>query len=457
MTAELATPVTLHTPPTVPGLPLIGNALPFLRGHGLPVEFMRASAARYGDVVHLRMPGRTMYMLTHPDLVHEVLVKRVTEFLKPSNAGDKKVALARFLGDGILTADFETWRPQRKLVQPLMHTKHIENYATTMGHMGDQLLNSWEDGTVRDIHADMTQVTMWIIADTMFGMNVNQTPAIEYAAHEAQVITIADLTSPLPLWLAIGRERQTRDINAILTNLVNQFMQERRTQGNVERHDLLSLLMNTRDENGQPMSDDLVRDNILTLFFAGHETTANTLTWVFYYLDRYPDVAAALQQEVDTVLGGRLPTLADLPQLPYTMMVIKETMRIESTVPTLARLIDRDTEIGGFTLKANSVILLPLYVLHRDTRWWTQPDEFIPTRFNAENEPNIPKYAYLPFGGGPRVCIGVHFSLMEAQILLALIVSRYKLRLVSGTQVEAARHITTSPLKGLPMRLERRA
>jgi len=421
----------------------------------MPVGFMRETAAKHGDLVHLSVGKQSFYLLSHPDLVHEALVKRVNEFHKPGYTPEKSIGLARFLGEGILTADHEAWRPQRKLIQPLMHTKHIASYAETMARFGNQLLEQWRDGTVRDIHADMIQVTMWIIADTMFAMNMNQTPTLQKAADDAQAITVADLISPFPAWLT-GRERHAEEINEYLSGLVEQFMQERRAHGNEGRYDLLSLLMETRDEDGNPVSDEFVRDNILTLFFAGHETTANTLTWVFYYLDQHPQVAARLQEEVDRVLGGRAPTLADLPQLTYTLMVIKETMRIEPTVSAFPRLITEDLAMAGYRLNAGSVVFISPYVLHHDPRWWSNPSEFDPNRFSAENEPNIPKYAYLPFGGGPRICIGNHFSLMEAQILLAVIASRYQLKRASESAVKPIRHVTTSPEGGLPMRVAQR-
>jgi cytochrome P450 len=368
----------------------------------------------------------------------------------------KAVGLSRFLGESILTANYEEWRPQRKMIQPLMHTKHITSYADTMAHFGEKLVALWADGAERDIHVDMMQVTMWIIAETMFAMDVAHTPELQEVARTAQAIALADLTSPLPPVLAQGRDRKSDEANEVLTKLVQRFMDERRAKGNADRHDLLSLLMEARDEDGQPMSDDYIRNNILTLFFAGHETTANTLTWAFYYLDQNPAVGAELHKEVDSVLDGRLPTLADLPQLSYTLMVIKEAMRVEPVVSAIPRYVMNDTELGGYQLKKDSVVFLPPYILHRDPRWWSEPEKFDPMRFSAENEPNIPKYAYLPFGGGPRVCIGNHFSLMEAQILLAIFASRYTLSLVPGTDVTPLRQITTSPKRGLPMRLKSR-
>lgn len=457
MTIQTASLPTLRTPPLAAGLPIIGNALPFMSANGLPIPYMQESAARYGDLVQFKVGKQSFYLVSHPDLVHEMLVKRSNEFHKAEVGSEIPKGLRRFLGTGILTADHDEWRPQRKLIQPLMHTKHITNYANAMAGFGEKMLDQWQTGAIRDIHADMMQVTMWIIAETMFGMDVTQTPALAAAADEAQVITVADLTSPLPAFLTRGRDRQAVEINQILTDLVEHFMRERRAHGGQDRSDLLSLLMETRDEDGQPMPDDFIRNNILTLFFAGHETTANTLTWTFYYLDKHPEIAVALRQEVDTVLQGRLPTLDDLPNLPYTLMVIKETMRIEPIVAVIPRFVIEDTDLGDYQLEGNSLIFASVYNLHHDARWWSQPMHFDPTRFSTENEPSIPKYAYMPFGGGPRICIGNHFALMEAQILLAVIVSRLELHLATDKPVEPVRKITCAPKDGLPMRVERRS
>ncbi len=459
MTTQIATASqpTLRRPPLAQGLPLIGNAIPFMTAKGLPIDFMNEAAARYGEIVQFKVGKQSFYLVSDPDLVHEILVKRVNEFHKAPVGLETPKGLGRFLGEGILTADHEAWRPQRKLIQPLMHTKHIVSYADTMARFGQKLVDLWADRAERDIHADMMQVTMWIIAETMFGMDVTQTPALASAGHDAQTIAVADLKSLLPEFLTHGRDRQAVEVNKVLTDLVQHFIDERRTHGNEDRSDLLSLLMETRDEDGQPVSDEYVRNNILTLFFAGHETTANTLTWTFRYLDQHLEVVARLQQEVDTVLGGRLPTLEDLPNLPYTLMVIKETMRIEPTVAAFPRFISVDTSVGDYQLEANSVIFISPYVLHHDPHHWSDPHQFDPEHFNAENEPKIPKYAYLPFGGGPRVCIGNHFALMEAQILLAVITSHYDLHLTSDNAVEPVRLITSSPEGGLPVRVERRS
>jgi cytochrome P450 len=436
---------------------LIGNSLQFLGRGDMPVEYLQQVAQAHGDLVRLQAGGRTIYVVSAPELVHEVLTRRPTEFHKLEVLSDAPRTLDRFLGGGLLTSDYEEWKPQRKIIQPLMHTTHIQGYAGAMAASGERLLAQWEDGEVRNLHADMTQVTMWIIAATMFGTDITNTPEIEHAARLAQDIALADITLPLPGPLGFQRDRQAQEVNAVLSALVARMMAERRADPQAQtRNDLLTLLMRTTDEDGNPMPDQFVRNNILTLFFAGHETTANTLTWALHFLDANPPVREQLHAEVDRVLGGRAPALADLPNLPYTEMVIKETMRCEPTVAVVPRAVVAPLELSGYQLAPNSVVFLSIYNLHHDARWWEDPDRFDPQRFAPAREAHIPKYAYLPFGGGPRICIGNHFALMEAQILLALIACRFRLEHVGETRVTPLRRITTEPRGGLTMRVVRR-
>ncbi len=444
-----------HTPPNIVAMPFIGNAGSFIFANGMPVDFLLKAQQEHGGLVHFKVMNQSFYLVSDPDLIREVLLERVRDFHKPDALTDQPLGLRRFLGNSILTADYDEWKPQRKLIQPLMHAKHIEKYADIMAQNGEALLNVWKDGTVRDIHADMIQVTMWVITEAMFGTTVDQNSDLENAALSAQKIVVDDLISLLPAWLT-GRNAEAEKVNNLLTELVTSFVAEHLQNADKERHDLLSLLLETRDENGHLMSDEFIRNNILTMFFAGHETTANTLTWVFYQLAQNPDVLHKLQTEVDSVLGGRLPTLADLPNLPYTLMVIKETMRIQPTVSVYPRAVLEDTTLGDYQIKANSIVLISPYVLHHDPQKWENPTQFDPERFSADNEPLIPKYAYMPFGSGPRICIGNHFSYMESQILLALIINRYQLHLVPGTKIKPVHQVTSFPKDGLPMQIEQR-
>lgn len=440
------------TPPAMPGLPILGNTLAFLNKSGLPVETFRLAAQKQGDIVRLRASGRNIYLVSHPALIQEILTKRVNDFHKPIVFSKKPRGLDRFFAGGILTSDHPAWRPQRKVIQPLMHAKHIESYADTMVGFGKKLLASWRDGEIRDMHRDMTQVTMWIIAETMFGMDITHTPELALAGKLGQEVTVADVTRPLLEWLMLSRNRKADKVNDIMSRLVAKLMSERRANPqDPDRKDLLTLLMQTTDEAGNPMPDQFVRDNILTLFFAGHETTANTLVWALHYLHLHPQVLESLHAEVDSALQGRAPTLADLRNLSYTQMVIKETMRLEPTVAIIPRALTEDVQLGGYLLEKGSMVFIPPYTVHHDPRWWSDPERFDPLRFSEANESSIPKYAYLPFGGGPRICIGNHFSLMEAQILLAMIVSQYQLRHTPDAKIVPLRLVTTFPKYGMPM------
>lgn len=452
----MVTALSSQIPPSMPGMPFIGNATEFVSSNGLSTDFLQRTQREHGDVVHFKAMKQSFYLVSDPALVRQVMLERVQEFVKPDALADKPRGLGRFLGRSILTSGLEEWRPQRKMIQPLMQHNHIAQYAETMVRMGDRLLAGWQDGETRDLHKDMTQVTMWIIAETMFGLDVTRSAELEEMGRLAQKIVIDELISPIPGWL-VGREKKSAEINDALTTLVARFMADHRAQGNTDRHDLLSILLDTRDENGQPMSDEFLRDNILTMFFAGHETTANTLTWALYYLSQNPAILQELEREVDTVLADKhLPTLDDLPKLPYTLMVIKETMRIQPIVPMIPRILAVDTTLGGYHLKAGAFVLISPYVLHHDPRRWSAPETFDPSRFSETNESKIEKYTYIPFGAGPRICIGNHFALMEAHFLLALLVSRYRLSLVPGTHVVPLRQITCEPKDGMPMIVNRR-
>jgi cytochrome P450 len=439
--------MTAKEPPLAPGLPLLGNTLTFLK-QSVPIEVLQKNAKELGDVVHYRVASQDFYVVNHPDLVQEMLVKRLDEFRKVGAIpGRTDRGLLRFLPHGILTDDHDDWRPQRKLMQPIMHAKYISSYAETMSQMGEKLLHEWTKNPQRNLQEDMTEVTMWIIAESVLGMSIHQTPELQNIADVTQDIAVKDLTAPLPRWLTPKRERDAMLYNQKMTDLVNEIIARHR-KDTQERKDLLSLLLNARDEDGNPMPDEYVRNNILTLFFAGHETTANTLTWALYYLSHHPQVLKTLQQEVDSVLQGRIPTLEDLPKLSYTLMVINETMRMQPVVSLIPRTVLNDTEIGGYQIKKYGMIFISPYLLHHDARYWSNPETFDPSRFAPEKEISHHRYAFLPFGGGPRVCIGNHFALMEAQILLAMFVNRYEWQITSS-EVVPLRQITTSTRDGL--------
>jgi cytochrome P450 len=313
---------------------------------------------------------------------------------------------------------------------------------------------AWTPGSTQPIDHEMADLTMSIIAETLFNAEVGP----EADAIGAAVTTVLSIMNerfnrliPTPNWLPIPENRVFKREIARLDALIQRFIDERRRTGE-DRGDLLSMLLLAQDEDdGGFMTDKQVRDEAITLFGAGHETTSNALMWTFYCLSEHPEVEARLHAEVDSVLGDRPPTLEDLPRLPYTEMVIKESMRLYPPAWATTREPNTDVIVGGWPVKRGEVILLNIYGVHRDARFFPDPERFDPERFRPENEKLIPKYAYLPFGSGPRVCIGNAFAMMEARLILATIAQRFALRLAPGHTVKPERMFTLRAKGGMPM------
>lgn len=411
---------------------------------------------QYGDVFILQMQEQQMYFIADADFAHEVLVKQADKFQKDSDYTDTKRGLARFLGTGLLTSNGEFWKRQRKLVAPALHARRIEAYAQTMTDYAVNRIAAWRDGDTLDIAREMNAVTMRIVAKTLFNTEVEAD--IHSVADAMAAIQDKFMASPLdllPTWIPFPRELRARRANHDLDALVYRIISEWRTESQ-DHGDLLSMLLLAETEDGQRMSDKQARDEIVTLFLAGHETTANTLNWTWLLLSQNPDVEAKLHAELDTVLGGRVPTLADLKQLPYTEMVIKESLRLYPPAWGYSREALEDVRIGDVVIPKGSSAQIFTYGLHHNPKYWDNPEQFQPERFSTENESRFPRYAYLPFGGGPRVCIGNSFAMMEAQLILATMASRYRLTLAPDARVVLAPMITLFPKYGLKMQLHTR-
>jgi len=410
--------------------------------------------AEYGDVVAFKMPKGVYYAVANPDFTHEMLVNQPEKFHKDNSYKHPKTGLARFMGNGLVTSDGEFWKRQRKLVAPAFHVKRIEAYAATMVEYTDRMLKHWRDGSQIELDHEMMHLTLQIVGKTLMNMDISQSAdRIGKAMDVLQAImTPIDV---LPAWLPTpGRIRMSfaiRDLDAIVYGMIAEWKKTREDRG-----DLLSMLMLAEDDNGAPMSDQQVRDEAVTLLLAGHETTAHTLNWTFSLLAQNPDAEAKLHAELDTVLHGELPTLADLKRLPYTDIVIKESMRLLPAVYSIGRQSIADTEIMGYTIPKYTDVTVFSYFMHRNPRLWDQADQFMPERFSPDNEKNLPRYAYLPFGGGPRICVGNSFAAMEARLLLATIAQKYQLRLNPGHKIELEPLITLRPKGGLTMRIEQR-
>ncbi|EJL47363.1 cytochrome P450 [Brevibacillus agri] len=437
------------------GLPISGNLLAFRKD---PLQFIRDAVAEHGDVVHFRFgPKRHVYLLTNPDQIKEVLVTKQDHFKK-----GKGLQVARaVVGDGILTSEGKKHMRQRRLMQPAFHRERIAGYGQAMVRQAVELLEDWKAGEVRDIHDDMMRVTLAIITETMFGKSIKEGADKIGHAIDVGLKYVANKASSfidIPLSVPTKSNRQFLESNETLDQTIYSLIEERRNSQDDRQDDLLGMLLAARDEDdGQGMTDEQVRDEVMTIFVAGHETTANTMSWIFYLLATHPHVEAKLHEELATVLDGRLPTVDDLPKLTYTSLIVSETLRLYPAAWTINREVVEEVQIGDHTYQPGDTLMMSQFVMHRLERYYEKPDEFIPERFAGDLLKRNPTYAYFPFGGGPRVCIGNNFALMEAALLLATIAQRYRLRLAEpGQVVEPEPLVTLRPKNGLPMRLEKR-
>ena len=358
------------------------------------------------------------------------------------------------MGQGLVTSNGDFWKRQRRLVQPAFHTGRISAYAETMVTYALESMEHWRDGQVLDVDEEMMQLTLMIVGRTLFDADASTT--VNQVKKAVSVVQKASNTANLlPAWVPTPLRIRSRRANAMLDKIVYGFINQRRATGE-DRGDLLSMLLLSQDEDGERMTDKQVRDEAVTLFLAGHETTANALNWTFWLLAQYPEAEARLHQELDSALGGNPPELEDLRRLPYTEMVIKESMRLMPPVWSIGRFNREATEVLGYPFPERSGTQIVIYGVHRHPDIWQRPDEFVPERWADASINDIPRYAYLPFGGGPRICIGNSFAMMEANLLLATIAGRYRLRLIDGVEIKPQPFITMFPRDGLPMRLEKR-
>lgn len=401
-----------------------------------PIGFVGGRFAEYGDLYYVDEGGGSHLFITcDPDRIREVLVERATDFQKRGGANDRLVPI---LGDGLLTADGPAWKEQRRLLQPRFHSRAIAGYGQTMvDHARDV---SWGDGEVIDVSDAMMRLTLRIVCKTLFDHDVvGQTDTI---AATMDALRRGSAQSLLPDWVPTPGRIRTRRAVADIDALIERLVAERRRDG--LRDDLLSMLLDVG------LDAQRVRDNLVTLFLAGHETTSHALSWTWWLLATHPEAEARLHRELADVLGDREPTMDD--PLPWTDAVIQESMRLFPPAYAIPRVARVDTELGGYELPAGSQVVSWVWHCHRG-RSFEDADAFRPERFL---DPAFPKHAYLPFGSGSRMCIGAGFARMELRLLLASLARRYRLRSEPGQQVEPLPRVTLSPKGGLPLRVERR-
>jgi cytochrome P450 len=453
-TSNLVHVSTPKLPPGPPGNFLLGT---LLDAWADPLTMMTKGVREYGEIVGFRFAYIRYVVVADPEGIKHVLVGNHRNYTKSVNYAGLKV----ILGNGLLTAEGDAWKKQRRMTQPAFHRERLAGFAETMAECTRDMLDRWdgrESSAPVDAHEEMMRLTFRIVGRTLLSAEVDGDAK---AIGEAMTVGIkwandyVESVVRLPPWIPTpANVRFNRALRAI-DGLMDRIITERKKS--TERHDdLLGMFMEMKDEEtGEGMSDKQLRDELLTLVLAGHETTANALSFALYVLSQHPNVLKDLRSEVDGVLGSRAPTLADLPKLPYTMQVIEEVMRLYPPAWCMERQAIEEDVINGHRIPKGAIIGIAPWVTHRLPRLWTNPEGFDPSRFSKEAKDARHKHAYLPFGGGPRTCIGNAFALMEMQIVLAMLVQRYRVDLVPGFQMELEPTITLRPKKGIPMHLVR--
>ncbi len=453
--AAAPTPKALpRTPPGPKGRFLLGSAIEIARDW---LGFYKGCAEEYGDVVCVHLAHVPVYLIVHPRDIETVLVTNAANFTKSADYR----ALARVLGRGLLTSEGDFWKRQRSLIQPAFHRQNILGYSAVMTRAAGRMLDSWPEKGERNIHEDLMRVTLEIVAQCLFGAEV--AAVAEQVGRAMEVVTERFMVNAslamlfrfeIPVFFAPREWRAIRKLNEIIGSIIRK----RRSSGQ-PREDLLDMLLQVHDADGNPMSDAQLRDEVMTLFLAGHETTAIALSWACYLVAQNPEIEAKLAEELQAVLGGRMPAPEDLPRLHYTEMVIKEAMRLYPAVWGIGRRAIEECELGGYRVPAGSNVFILQWRTQRDPRFFPDPDRFDPERWREDpvRSGKIPRFAYFPFGGGPRVCVGASFAMMEVTLLLAMIQQRFHLEIVPGHLIELFASVTLRPKYGIRVIPQRRA
>jgi cytochrome P450 len=440
----------------VPGaMPLLGHLPSFKKR---PLETMAGWWHRHGDALRFRLGPKTFYLFSHPDLAEDILVKQSDCFVKVYNPR-RPHGLALVLGNGLVTSSGEVWKRHRRIIQPIFHRSRIAAMAGRMAQVGEHRVDAWKDqegGTI-DIAAEMMQLALEVISQTMFSTSMTQ--HIERISHALRVsikYAFDSFSNPLffPLWVPTARNLEFRSVMQFMDGLMYELLAERRRSG-AHHDDLLDLLLQAHDEEtDEGLTDQELRDEALTIFAAGHETTANALSWTWYLLATHPEAKARFHEEVDQVLQGRTPNADDLQHLSYTRALFDESLRLYPPAPAVHRKAATRTTVCGLSLPEGAFVLVGTHNLHRHPAFWTHPEEFRPERWLESGRPSS-RYAYMPFGAGPRTCVGLHFASVEGPLLLALIGRRYDLQLAQET-VEPELMVTLRPKGGIRMMLQPR-
>ena len=415
-----------------------------------PLEFSLKCAQEYGDVVDLSIGSNKFYIFNHPSLIEEVLSRHQNSIKDYSYR-----ALENVLGNGLLLSHGNTWKYHRRLMQSAFNRDRLNNYAAEIVADTELMLNTWRSGEIRDVHQEMSLLTVKVIMRAMFGIDaINTAAEITQALNTVMVQYFHQAESffLLPTWLPTKANWQANRAKRKLNRIVNAMVEQRRL---LVEDDLLSTMLSAKDEAGNSLSHQELRDQVATLLLAGYDTTANALTWTLMLLAQNPEVEAKLVAEIKSIIGDHLLTIDDLPQLPYTEMVLKESMRLYPPAWILGRELTDDCNIGGSNFTRGTVIYFSQWSVHRDTRYFNNPEQFNPDRW-LNLEQHLPRCAYFPFGAGARVCIGKAFSMMEATVVLAMVIQKFSLTLALERPVELMPSFTLRPRHGVKMAITSR-
>jgi cytochrome P450 len=421
------------SPPRLTGEFLMAN-MSLMRDDWL--TFLTRCAQEYGGIVHINLLGIQMYLVSDADYIEEVLGKRHRSFIK-----DKTLrSYPAIYGNGLLTSEGDFWLSQRRLAQPPFHRERMAAYSEVMVAYTERMLKHWRAGETHDVHWDMRRLTLEILSKTLFG--------VEVPDDEAQ-----DQKGSRLFGVDLDGENWLQAVDQVIFNLIRQ---RRAREAGQNLGDLLSMLMEAQYEDGTRMSDQQLRDEVITLLMAGHDTSTLVLAWTFYFLAQHPEAEAKLVAELKSVLGGRSPTMADLPQLPYTEWVIKETMRVYPPVWGFGREAIEDCEIGGYRIPKGATVFMSEWVVQRHPRYFDQPETYNPDRWRDDLAKRLPPYAYFPFGGGPRLCIGYAYSMVELVLIMATLAQKFRWTLAPEPPVTLKPGLTLQPGNGIHVVLANR-
>ncbi len=441
---------TARQPPGPGNPPLLGQ-IPAFRYN--PLGFLKRTADQYGDISYFRLGPQRVFLVNQPDCIQNVLVTNQNNFTKSRALQRARV----LLGDGLLTSEGASHLRQRRLVQPAFHRHRLIGYSRVMSDYAVKMRDRWQAGETLDIASEMMRFTLAVVGKTLFSADVEADAADIGEALTAILRMFNLLMMPFSEYLdklPLPSVRRFEKARARLDGVIYGMIAERRAGGE-DRGDLLSMLLLAQDEDGSGgMSDQQVRDEALTLFIAGHETTAQALTWTWYLLSQNPECEQKLHEEIDRVLQGRAPSFADLPQLRYAEMTLAESMRLYPPAWAIGRKAIGAFELGGYDLPAGAIVIVSPYVTQRTARYFPDPERFDPLRWTPEAREPRHKFAYFPFGGGARLCIGERFAWMEGTLALAAIAQKWRLRLVPGHRVEPLPLITLRTKYGMRMTVE---